>query len=396
MIITLHLIVLSPLQGDIAQRAISEGGAENYRHIKNARVSGREVKQMKTGSKYITLTKRRDIEKRFAEGWSKQEIADYIGMSVRTVYRELQRGKCIQRRKMYDEYGFKGYKYYETYSADIAQGQYEINMTAKGRPLKIGNDYEFVRYMEKRVLKDKIKPRAVLGEIVRKDLPFRTRVSRTTLYRYIRMGLFPHIEMSVKHEDKKKYDHVTVKRAPRGTSIEMRPQNIAARNEFGHWEMDCICCDNKAVFLTMAERFTRFVIAFKMESQQTCNVVRCLNKLERSFGKDFKRVFKTITVDNGSEFSDCKGLERSIYNKRSMRVKMYYCHPYSAYERGTNERLNREVRRLVPKGTDLTPYTQAEVQAIVKWVNDYQREIFGFATSAERFKEELAALGLTA
>ena len=351
---------------------------------------------MKTGSKYITLTKRRDIEKRFAEGWSKQEIADYIGMSVRTVYRELQRGKCIQRRKQYDEHGFKGYKYYETYSADIAQGQYEINMTAKGRPLKIGNDYEFVRYMEKRVVKDKIKPRAVLGEIVRKDLPFRTRVSRTTLYRYIRMGLFPHIEMSVKHEDKKKYDHATVKRAPRGTSIEMRPQNIAARNEFGHWEMDCICCDNKAVFLTVVERFTRFMIAFKMESQQACNVVRCLNKLERSFGKDFKRVFKTITVDNGSEFSDCKGLERSIYNKKSTRVKMYYCHPYSAYERGTNERLNREVRRLVPKGTDLTPYTQAEVQAIVKWVNDYPREIFGFATSAERFKEELAALGLTA
>ena len=351
---------------------------------------------MKTGSKYITLTKRRDIEKHYAEGWSKQEIADCIGMSVRTVYRELQRGKCIQRRKMYDEYGFKCYKYYETYSADIAQGQYEINMTAKGRPLKIGNDYEFVRYMEKRVLKDKIKPRAVLGEIVHNDLPFRTRVSRTTLYRYIRMGLFPHIQMSVKQEDKKKYEHATVKRAPRGTSIEMRPKNIASRNEFGHWEMDCICCDNKAVFLTVVERFTRFMIAFKMESQQACNVVRCLNKLERSFGKDFKRVFKSITVDNGSEFSDCKGLERSIYNKKSMRVKMYYCHPYSAYERGTNERLNREVRRLVPKGTDLTPYTQAEVQAIVKWVNDYPREIFGFATSAERFHEELAALGLTA
>lgn len=124
--------------------------------------------------------------------------------------------------------------------------------------------------------------------------------------------------------------------------------------------------------------------------------MRCLNKLERSFGKDFKRVFKSITVDNGSEFSDCKGMERSIYNKKSKCVKMYYCHPYSAYERGTNERLNREVRRLVPKGSDLSKYSQAEVQAVVKWVNDYPREIFGFATSAERFKEELAALGLTA
>lgn len=392
----MFLAALNLPRREILRKAQFQRVAYKFLPYKNARVSGREVKQMKTGCKYITLTKRRDIEKRFAEGWSKQEIADYIGMSVRTVYRELQRGKCIQRRKLYDEYGFKGYKYYETYSADIAQGQYELNMTAKGRPLKIGNDYEFVRYMEERVIKDKIKPRAVLGEIGRKKLSFKTQISRTTLYRYIRMGLFPHIEMAVRSEDKKKYEHAKVKRAPRGTSIEMRPHNIAARNEFGHWEMDCICCDNKAVFLTMAERYTRFMIAFKMESQQACNVVRCLNKLERSFGKDFKRVFKTITVDNGSEFSDCASMERSIYNKKSKRVKLFYCHPYSAYERGTNERLNREVRRLVPKGTDLTPYTQAEVQAIVKWVNDYPREIFGFATSAERFKEELAALGLTA
>lgn len=245
------------------------------------------------------------------------------------------------------------------------------------------------------MLTDKIKPRAVVGEIVRNDLPYKTRVSRTTLYRYIRMGLFPHISME-KKKDKKQYEHTRVKRAPAGTSIEMRPATIAARNEFGHWEMDCICCDNKAVFLTVVERFTRFMIAFKMESQKSCNVVHCLNKLEHSFGKNFKTVFKTITVDNGTEFSDCKGMERSIYNKKSKRVKMFYCHPYSAYERGTNERLNREVRRLVPKGTDLTPYTQAEVQSIAEWVNNYPREIFGFATSAERFREELAALGLTA
>lgn len=350
---------------------------------------------MKAGCKYITFTKRRAIEKHYAEGWGKQEIADDIGMSVRTVYRELQRGKCIQRRKVYDEYGFKGYKDYETYSADIAQSKFEINMTAKGRPLKIGNDYDFVRYVEKRVLVDKIKPRAVVGEIVRNDLPYRTRVSRTTIYRYIRMGLFPHISME-KKRDKKEYEHTRVKRAPAGTSIEMRPSVIAMRNEFGHWEMDCICCDNKAVFLTIVERYTRFMIAFKMESSKACNVVNCLNRLEHKYGKNFKIIFKTITVDNGSEFSDCKGMERSIYNKKSKRVKMFYCHPYSAYERGTNERLNREVRRLVPKGTDLAPYTQAEVQAVVDWVNAYPREIFGFATSAERFMQELAALGLTA
>ena len=131
----MFLAALNLPRREILRKAQFQRVAYKFLPYKNARVSGREVKQMKTGCKYITLTKRRDIEKRFAEGWSKQEIADYIGMSVRTVYRELQRGKCIQRRKLYDEYGFKGYKYYETYSADIAQGQYELNMTAKGRPL---------------------------------------------------------------------------------------------------------------------------------------------------------------------------------------------------------------------------------------------------------------------
>lgn len=383
----------SPLQGDIAQRAISEGG-DGFRPYKKRPYAGQRGKQMKKGCKYLTLTQRRMIEDGLKSGASKKTIATEIGMSLRTVYREIKRGECVQTKRTYDKYGdFKGYKYYTAYSADIAEEQFRLNMTAKGRPLKLGNDYAFVKYMEKRVIEDKISPRAVLGEIERDGLPY-TRISRTTLYRYIRMDIFPHIAMTSERAQKKR-EHATIKRAPRGTSIEQRPQCIAERSEFGHWEMDCICCDNTHVFLSIAERLTRFVIMFKMSNQSSNNVVGCLDKLEYKLGKKFSSVFKTITVDNGSEFSNCKGMERSIFNKNSRRVKMYYCHPYSAYERGTNERLNREVRRLVPKGADLSKYTQSEVEAVAEWVNKYPREIFGFETSEMRFKRELAALGLS-
>ena len=107
-------------------------------------------------------------------------------------------------------------------------------------------------------------------------------------------------------------------------------------------------------------------------------------------GKQFHKLFKSITVDNGVEFSDFKGLEKSIYGGK--RTSVYYCHPYSSCERGSNERLNREIRRLIPKGTDLSTISDKRIKAVETWVNDYPREIFGYATSAELFAEQLQAI----
>ena len=184
-----------------------------------------------------------------------------------------------------------------------------------------------------------------------------------------------------------------MKRAPRGVSIEKRPQEIGSRQTFGHWEMDCVCGPTRAVFLVLSERLTRKEIIFPMNNQKSESVVHCLNVLERRYGKMFRKVFKSITVDNGSEFSDHLGIERSIY--RGRRTQVYYCHPYCSSERGTNERLNREIRRLVPKGTDLSRYTVEDVQVIEDWVNAYPREVLGYATSGELFSAQLQRLAAT-
>lgn len=80
-------------------------------------------------------------------------------------------------------------------------------------------------------------------------------------------------------------------------------------------------------------------------------------------------------------------MEKSIFNGK--RTNVYYCHPYSSWERGSNERMNREIRRLIPKGSDISKYSLKEIQRVQDWVNSYPRGIFGYATSEELFQEEL-------
>ena len=184
-----------------------------------------------------------------------------------------------------------------------------------------------------------------------------------------------------------------VPRAPRGESIEKRPEVINQRTEFAHWEMDCVegKKGTKRTLLVLTERLTREEIIMLMQDHTAKSVVKSLDKLEKKYGAMFKRVFKTITVDNGSEFSDCKGIERSVLcdEKRAM---VFYCHPYCSWERGSNENQNKLIRRHIPKGSDIREFTHAAIEKIQNWINTYPREIFNFRTSEELFQEQLALL----
>lgn len=346
------------------------------------------------GSKNLSYTQRIQLEEMYNAGVHKKVIAQRLGVCLATVYNELKRGKCEQKKlKSVDWFGERHYKIVESYSAYIAQERYKCNMSACGPDLKLGKNYEFVRYFEKRVLRDKVAPCAVLGEIKRNNL-FGFTISKTTLYRYISNDVFGNIRLQdlpcrrrVKH-----YRKTVIKRPPKGTSIEKRPIEIAERNSFGHWEMDCVVGkrETKNVLLTLTERLTRYEIIMLMPNRKADTVVKCLNKIEKQYGRKFRQVFKSITVDNGVEFSDFEGLEKSIF--RGKRTSVYYCHPYCSCERGTNERLNREIRKILPKGTSFESLTSDKVKAIEKWINVYPREIFDFATSAEMFDKQLSTL----
>lgn len=338
--------------------------------------------------KNLTFTQRLQIETLYNAKTKIKEIANILGLHFTTIYKELKKGRYEHTIKQDTFWYGVRVRTEIRYSAQIAQDRYDRVCLNKGRELKIGKDYALVNYIEKRVNEDKISACAVLGEIKYKNLPF-TKISKTTLYRYIHLGLFSNIHLETR---KHKYKKVIIKRVSRGTSIEQRPIEIKNRHTFGHWEMDCLCGSNKATFLVLSERLTRKEIIFKMQNQKASSVIFCLNVLERRYGALFKKVFKTITVDNGSEFSDYKGIEKSIFGRNSKRTLVYYCHPYCSSERGTNERLNREIRKLVPKGTSLSKFSESDVKKIEDWINNYPREVLGYATSQEMFNKQLRAL----
>lgn len=345
--------------------------------------------------KHLTFTERLQIELARKQGLKPKEIADLIGKSVRTIYYELKRGTYQHKSSVYDNYygGKIGERLDTRYSPDIAEQRYRQNLQAKGAPLKIGNDYELAEYIEKRIVDGGLTPLAVLGEIKRNNLPFKTTICVRTLYSYIYKNVFLRLDMKhlpLKSQQKKRRNKTTIARAPRGTSIEKRPAEVNDRVEFGHWEMDCVDGPTKNSLLVFTERITRKEIIFSIPNKTTATIVGCINILERRYGKLFRKVFKSITVDNGSEFSNCKGMEKSIY--RGQRTKFYYCHPYSGFERGTNERMNREIRRKIPKGTDLSIITQKRAQEVEDWINEYPRQVLNFATANELFNAEISKI----
>ena len=340
--------------------------------------------------KHLSWNDRLRIESFLKCGKRVQEIADEIGVHRNTIYNELKRGRYIHRNSDWTEE--------ERYSPDIAEAAYRENLAAKGPGLKIGKDHRLAAYIERRIVEDGYSPAAVLGEIKVKGIRFDTTICEATLYSYIKKGVFLTLEAAhLPRQGMKKRQYKKVKktaaRPSAGRSIEKRSPEIDDRAEIGHWEMDCVEGKKKTkkTLLVLTERKSRREIIRPMRDQTARSVVRVLDSLEREYGANFSKIFRTITVDNGSEFADCAGMEKSCRRKGN-RTKIYYCHPYSSYERGSNENVNRMIRRWFPKGTDFRKVTAKAIQKVEDWINNYPREILGFRTAEAVFQEGVACL----
>lgn len=335
--------------------------------------------------KCLTYTDRLRIEKMLKLKMSKQAIADVLRVHVSTIYREIKRGAY--------EHLNSDYTTETRYSPDIAQCKIDSAKSAMGPDLKIGRDHALANFLENLMLNESYSPAAALGEIKRSGRKFQTTICAATLYSYIRKGVFLHLTMcDLPRRGKKKQKHQAVRamKAPRGESIENRPAHINDRSEFGHWEMDTVvgCRRSKKTLLVMTERKARKEIIIRMPDKTAASTVKALDKLERKFGKGFSRIFKTITVDNGCEFSDCAGMERSVLDGQQ-RTKIFFCHPYSAYERGSNENQNLLIRRFFPKGTSFDRLTLANIRRVENWINNYPRGILGFKSADDLFEEHM-------
>ena len=172
----------------------------------------------------------------------------------------------------------------------------------------------------------------------------------------------------------------------RGRSIEERPFELTERI-YGNWEMDTVVGKqgSKAALLVLTERVSRFEIIIKLKDRTQKSVIKdrtqksvisALDKLEKEYKDKFSLIFKSITVDNGVEFLDMAGLEKSVYNKQSKRTTIYYAHPYCSWERGSNENNNKLIRKFIKKKTDIKNFSSSYIKKIQDWINNYPRKLF--------------------
>lgn len=319
------------------------------------------------------------------------KIAKELGFSKVTIYAELKRGA----------YQHRNYDWTETtkYSAYKAQRNADYNSTSKGAPLKIGNDHAFAEFVEKMILKG-YSPAAVLGYIKENNLEFDTHVCRVTLYSYIDKGIFRNISnknLLRKCKKKKNKKIKRIKKLPHiDHSIEKRPKEIQNRISFGHWELDSVIGTQTKgkTILALTERKTRMELILISKDKSAASTVNALNQIERKIGvRNFRKIFKSITCDNGTEFSNTLGMEFSPYSGKQ-RTTVYYCHPYCSSERGSNENQNAFIRRFISKGTAISNYTTNDIKVVQDFMNYYPRGIFDYKCAADLFKIELAQLGI--
>jgi IS30 family transposase len=335
--------------------------------------------------KHFTFNDRLRLEVLKKAGHKPKEIAEILHFHVSTIYRELKRGEFEALNSDLTT---------ETrYSPDIAQEYMNGVLTAKGADLKIGNEKEFADRIEDIIINEGYSPAAALAKVKAEGIDFTVCV--TTLYSYIDKGVFLNLTLKDLPEkrkgEKRTKRKTTQKRATKGESIENRPEEIDTREKFGNWEMDTVVGArgvSKKSLLVLTERKTRKEIIFLLKEHTAAAVVKALDKLERKMGAKFREIFKTITVDNGSEFADWEGMERSKRTKKK-RTKIYYCHPYSSWERGSNENQNKLVRRHIPKGVNFDDKTQGDVDNIAEWINNYPRRIHQYRTAEQLYNEEL-------
>lgn len=343
--------------------------------------------------KQLSERDRYQIEGYFQAGLKTGEIAELIGCSKRTIERERKLGLTEQMKKATADIISKGeMQIQNVYLADTAQRKHEENSANKGRCLKIGKDHRLVKHIEGKIREERWSPAAVIGDIKAKGMKFDVSICIKTLYNYIERDLF----LGISNKDllyKKKPRKRSEKRVRTvalnnrsGKSIEERSEGAGNREEQGHWEIDLVIGkkNSKPAILTMVERKTRKSIYVYVKDKTQGEIIKGIKKARSKVKGDFGEVFKTITADNGPEFLDGRGIKKASGCK-----EIYYTHPYSSWEKGSNENGNRILRRFLPKGTDFSKITKEEVQRIEDWVNNYPRKIFGYRTANDMYTEIL-------
>ena len=183
--------------------------------------------------------------------------------------------------------------------------------------------------------------------------------------------------------------HASLKRDGLGqikdaVSIRERPASVEDRAVPGHWEGDLIGGSKNSYIATLVERHSRYVMLAKVPNKDTQSVVSALIKQSRKLPRE---LYRSLTWDRGKELADHKRFTLAT------NIDVYFCDPQSPWQRGSNENTNRLLRQYLPKGTNLSVHSQADLNKIARQLNERPRKTLQFETPAAKFNQCVAMTG---
>jgi IS30 family transposase len=195
---------------------------------------------------------------------------------------------------------------------------------------------------------------------------------------------------SLKLKWKRHQRHIPHGKRINGVPIDKRPKEINERTTPFHYEGDTIHGrqGTHSHLFTLCERFSRKGFAIKIDGNTPASIVKAIQNLQLNKILDYAINIKTLTLDNGSEFTNWLEMSKDI-KTGACTIDIFFCHPYSSFEKGSVEHFNWMIRQWYPKGTDFTKIKQDEINKVVEEINNYPREIWGYKTANEIYNQHV-------
>lgn len=345
-------------------------------HSQLARTGGIRPRERKRSPQVLSLAEREEISRGLVSGLSMRAISAQLDRAPSTVSREVKRNG--------------GNHSYRATSAD----QNAWDRSERPKVCKLVQNRPLCRKVEVK-LRRKWSPEQIAGWLkIEYPGDESNQVSHETIYRSLfiqaRGALKKELQACLRSKRSiRRAKTSTLKNdglggMPDAVSIRERPASVEDRAVPGHWEGDLIEGSNNSCIATLVERHSRYVMLAKLDNKKTKTVVNALIKQAHKLPTE---LYKSLTWDRGTEMAGHKRFTLET------NIQVYFCDPHSPWQRGSNENTNRLLRDYLPKGTDLSVHTQAELNWIARELNERPRKTLEFETPAARFNACVASTG---